>query len=172
MMPAEALLREEQELHLPKLLYEEKRKELVKTSTGLEYFDIVCGKGPLPSPGSLLLVRYTSRLQGLNGWKLDSSENHEDGGFVEPFIFKWDEENKKRFVPGFWEAVASMRAGGKRRAIVPVRIAYRSADDEPRPKSWDARRRLLSVLNTNRDKTIVFDIELLKIICDRNESGI
>jgi FKBP-type peptidyl-prolyl cis-trans isomerase len=144
---------------LRQLQFDKDKHQLTRTASGLEYFDIKCGQGPFPQVNDLLVVRYTSRLQGLNGWKLDSSEDHE-----EPLSILYNEDTKKNFVPGFWEALSSMRPGGKRRAIVPPKIGYRSVDDEPRPISWDARRRLLSVLNTYRDKTIVFDIELKKVI--------
>ncbi|EME32278.1 Peptidyl-prolyl cis-trans isomerase FKBP19, chloroplastic [Galdieria sulphuraria] len=153
------------------LQFDKEKHQTIRTPSGLQYFDIKCGEGPLPKANDLLVVRYTSRLQGLNGWKLESSEDHEIDGFSEPLSILYNEDTKKLFVPGFWEALSTMRPGGKRRAIVPPNIAYHSIDEEPRPISWDARRRLLSVLNTNRDKTIVFDIELQKILpyCRRDK---
>ncbi|GJQ09448.1 hypothetical protein GpartN1_g1239.t1 [Galdieria partita] len=158
------LFRDDASASTRQLQFDKEKHGTIRTSSGLEYFDMKVGQGPFPQVNDLLVVRYTSRLQGLNGWKLESSEDHEVDGFSEPLSILYNEDNKKRFVPGFWEALSTMRPGGKRRAIVPPNIAYHSVNEEPRPISWDARRRLLSVLNTNRNKTIVFDIELQRIL--------
>lgn len=56
-----------------------------------------------------------------------------------------------------------MRVDGKRRAVVPPELGYKSANNLPAITEFFAKRRLDSVLNTNRDATIVVDVEILRI---------
>lgn len=140
---------------LPERRYD--ASQIVTTPSGLRYFDLSEGKedGPVAKVGDSVVCAYTSRLAGLNGVKLDSSY---DKGADFRFVVGAD-----NVVPGVNETVTGMRLGGKRRAVVPPSLGYKNADTEPSVTEFFARRRLLSVLNTARDATIVFDIELLRI---------
>lgn len=137
---------------LPDRLYEKEVAQVVKTDSGLRYFDLAQGDGAEAREGSTVTVHYTSRLGGLYGIKLDSSFDHPGGG--DPYRFVVGDPT---VVPGFSEAVAGMRAGGKRRALLTPDLGYASPDKGPPVKDFFARRRLLSVLETNRDSTIVFE---------------
>lgn len=137
---------------LPDRLYEKEVSKVVKTASGLRYFDLAQGGGAEARAGSSVSVHYTSRLGGLNGIKLDSSFDRPGGG--EPYRFVVGDAS---VVPGFSEAVAGMRAGGKRRALLTPAIGYASPDKGPPVKEFFARRRLLSVIETSRDSTIVFE---------------
>lgn len=66
-------------------------------------------------------------------------------------------------VPGLQEMIKTMHVGGKRRAVLPPSIGYQSATMKPTPADFPSMRRLRSVLETSRDATIVFDVELLKV---------
>lgn len=136
---------------LPDRLYERSPDDIVKTSSGLQYFDLASGAGTEANEGDTVIVNYTSRLRGLNGIKVASSF---DDPSSPPFVFRVGAAD---VVPGVNEAVRGMRVGGKRRAVLPPQIAYASPDMKPAVTEFFARRRLLSVLETNRDATIVFE---------------
>ncbi|CAN8062721.1 unnamed protein product [Agarophyton chilense] len=142
---------------LPERLYESKARSTVKLASGLEYFDLAVGSGEEAKQDSQVWIYYTSRLRGLNGIKLDSSY---DDKFPTAFSFRVGD---KSVVEGLSEMVLGMQVGGKRRAVLPPQIAYKSAEQRPVVKDFFAKRRLLSVLETRRDPTIVFDVELIKL---------
>lgn len=112
-------------------------QKVIKTPSGLQFFDIEAGKGPSPSAGSRVIVHYTGWL--LNKKKFDSSL---DRG--QPFDFVL---GAGQVIKGWDEGVASMRVGGKRRLVIPANLAYgaRGAGDAVPPNS-----------------TLVFDVQLLK----------
>jgi len=105
---------------------------------GLRYVDEAVGKGPLPHTGQTVVVHYVGTLR--DGTKFDSSR---DRG--EPFSFPI---GAGRVIPGWDEGVATMRAGGRRKLIVPPALGYGSAGagDKIPPNA-----------------TLIFEIELLKI---------
>lgn len=84
---------------------------------GLRYVDEAVGKGPLPHTGQTVVVHYVGTLR--DGTKFDSSR---DRG--EPFSFPI---GAGRVIPGWDEGVATMRAGGRRKLIVPPALGYGSA---------------------------------------------
>lgn len=136
---------------LPDRLYEAQASAVKTLPSGLQYFDLSTGSGGEASEGSQVSIYYTSRLRGLNGIKLDSSYEEK---IVAPFSFRVGDTG---VVKGVSEMVVGMRVGGKRRAVLPPDIAYTNADMSPKVKGLFAKRRLLSVLETNRDATIVFE---------------
>ena len=140
---------QKEEKQLPGRLYD--ASQVVTTSSGLRYFDLSTGNGPEARPGDTALVYYTSRLGGLNGIKIQSTFDDPNSP---PFIFRIGAPD---VVPGVSESVQGMRVGGKRRAVIPPSIGYKNADMRPEVKEFFARRRLLSVLETSRDATLVFE---------------
>eukprot|EP00276_Gloeochaete_wittrockiana_P000072 CAMPEP_0184671988 /NCGR_PEP_ID=MMETSP0308-20130426/85824_1 /TAXON_ID=38269 /ORGANISM="Gloeochaete witrockiana, Strain SAG 46.84" /LENGTH=236 /DNA_ID=CAMNT_0027119225 /DNA_START=113 /DNA_END=823 /DNA_ORIENTATION=+ len=136
------------------------KNSVIKTESGLRYFDIVPGKGRMAETGQIAEIHYTSRLWGFNGIKLDSTYDHKRDGIPEPFKFR---VGKGEVIPGLDEAVRSLKEGGVRRVVVPPSLGYTSIDDKPSPSDFGSRRRLKSVLETNRDATVVFDIELVRL---------
>ena len=89
-------------------------RKIVTSADGLKYVDLVVGKGPLPKTGDRVTVTYVGTLQ--NGSKFDASADH--GG---TFAFVLGEG---QVIKGWDEGVATMRAGGKRRLIVPPQLGY------------------------------------------------
>lgn len=126
---------------------------VVTTDSGLQYFDLAVGDGAEAVDGATVSVYYTIRLRGLNGIVVQSLTPLDSKGSP-PFIFRLGASG---VVPGVNEAVKGMRTGGKRRAVLPPSISYRNPDMLPAVKEFFARRRLLSVLETNRDATLVFE---------------
>ena len=104
---------------------------------GLKYYDIVVGTGPSPKPGQTVSVRYTGTL--LDGTKFDSSYDRGQA----PFDFNL---GAGQVIPGWDEGVATMKAGGKRRLIIPSTLAYGANPPTP-------------AIPPNA--TLVFDVELV-----------
>jgi peptidylprolyl isomerase len=84
------------------------------TDSGLKYYDIVEGDGPLPEAGKTVIVHYTGWLT--DGTKFDSSR---DRG--QPFPFPL---GQGRVIAGWDEGVATMKAGTIRQLVIPPELAY------------------------------------------------
>ena len=93
-----------------------KETKTVTTASGLQYEDLVEGKGPQPKTGDTVRVHYTGWLT--NGKKFDSSV---DAG--KPFEFPL---GQGRVIKGWDEGVGTMKVGGKRKLTIPPDLAYGS----------------------------------------------
>ena len=85
-----------------------------KTASGLTYWDIKQGTGPVAETGHNVKVDYTGWLT--NGKKFDSSV-----GSGKPFEFKL---GAGQVIKGWDEGVAGMKVGGKRQLKIPPDLAY------------------------------------------------
>nr|CAB3486535.1 unnamed protein product [Digitaria exilis] len=89
-----------------------------------------------------------------------------EGGDKDFFKFK---VGSGQVIPAFEEAILGMAPGGVRRIIVPPDLGYPDNDYNklgPKPMTFSGQRALDFVLRNQGliDKTLLFDIELLKII--------
>ncbi|HKS10153.1 MAG TPA: FKBP-type peptidyl-prolyl cis-trans isomerase [Pyrinomonadaceae bacterium] len=107
------------------------------TQSGMKYVDLKVGDGASPTMGQGVRVNYTGWLA--NGTEFDSSAKH--GG---PSQFSLG----PGLIPGWNEALQSMKVGGKRRIILPPSLAYGAAGQPPRIPP---------------NATLTFEIELLAV---------
>jgi FKBP-type peptidyl-prolyl cis-trans isomerase len=108
-----------------------------KTASGLEYWDIKVGTGPVAKSGQHVKVHYTGWLT--NGKKFDSSVGRG------PFEFML---GASQVIKGWDEGVAGMKVGGQRQLRIPPDLAYGPAGHPPQiPPS----------------STLIFDVELLGV---------
>jgi peptidylprolyl isomerase len=91
--------------------------QMVKTSSGLQYVDLVAGSGASPAPGRKVTVHYTGWLT--DGRKFDSSVDRN-----EPFVFKI---GAGQVIAGWDEGVMTMKIGGKRKLVIPANLGYGAA---------------------------------------------
>jgi peptidylprolyl isomerase len=112
--------------------------KIEKTASGLQYADLVVGKGSPPDAGQTVVVHYIGWLT--DGKKFDSSV---DRG--QPFDFPLGQGH---VIKGWDEGVAGMRIGGKRKLIIPPDLGYGA-------------RGAGGVIPPNA--TLVFDVELLDV---------
>ncbi|MBC8255888.1 MAG: FKBP-type peptidyl-prolyl cis-trans isomerase [Candidatus Marinimicrobia bacterium] len=87
--------------------------EEITTESGLKYIDNVIGTGNLPKAGDKVKVHYTGTLE--DGTKFDSSEGRG------PLEFTL---GVGRVIKGWDEGISTMKAGGKRKLIIPADLAY------------------------------------------------
>lgn len=88
--------------------------KIVTTKSGLKYEDLTEGTGQATKAGDTVSVHYTGWLK--DGTKFDSSK---DRG--KPFEFPL---GGGRVIKGWDEGVAGMKVGGKRKLIIPSKLAY------------------------------------------------
>jgi FKBP-type peptidyl-prolyl cis-trans isomerase FkpA len=111
---------------------------LLITRSGLKYLDLLAGRGRAAGKGDTVEVHYTGWLS--NGKKFNSSRDRNV-----PFRFQLGAGN---VIKGWDEGLAGMKAGGKRRLIIPPALGYgtRGAGNVIPPNA-----------------TMTFEVELLKI---------
>jgi len=108
------------------------------TPSGLQYVDEVVGEGAQPAATDRVMVHYTGKFAA-NGQVFDSSV--ENG---QPVTFSLN-----GVIPGFAEAISTMKEGGKRTALIPSAIGYGPGGFPP-------------VIPPNAD--LVFEIELIQVV--------
>jgi FKBP-type peptidyl-prolyl cis-trans isomerase FkpA len=110
----------------------------VKTESGLQYWDIKLGLGPIAKAGDHVKVHYTGWLT--TGKKFDSSVDANS-----PYEFTLGEGN---VIKGWDEGVAGMKVGGKRQLRIPPELAYGETGFK-------------DIIQPNA--TLIFDIQLLSV---------
>ncbi|CAA0815520.1 Peptidyl-prolyl cis-trans isomerase FKBP19-chloroplastic [Striga hermonthica] len=144
--------------------------DYTETISGLQYKDLRMGNGPTPKIGETVVVDWDGYTIGYYG-RIFEARNKTKGG-----SFEGDDKDFYKFrlgsqevIPAFEEAVSGMALGGIRRIIVPPELGYPENDFNrkgPRPTTFSGQRALDFVLRNQGliDKTLLFDIELLKIV--------
>ncbi|XP_061359473.1 peptidyl-prolyl cis-trans isomerase FKBP19, chloroplastic [Gastrolobium bilobum] len=144
--------------------------DYTETESGLQYKDLRPGSGPKPKKGETVVVDWDGYTIGYYG-RIFEARNKTKGGSFEGddkdfFKFKI---GSQEVIPAFEEAVSGMALGGIRRIVVPPELGYPENDfnkSGPRPTTFSGQRALDFVLRNQGliDKTLLFDIELLKIV--------
>jgi FKBP-type peptidyl-prolyl cis-trans isomerase FkpA len=111
---------------------------MVKTSSGLQYADLVFGSGREAHAGETATVHYTGTL--VDGTKFDSSKDRN-----QPFPFRL---GAGRVIKGWDEGVEGMKIGGIRKLVIPPQLGYgaRGAGARIPPNA-----------------TLIFEVELLDL---------
>ncbi len=89
-----------------------KPSELTETPSGLKYVDLKVGEGPSPKPDSLVTVNFT-------GWLEDGTLFDTSAARGVPNTVPLD-----KVIDGWQEGLATMKAGGKRKLIVPPSLGF------------------------------------------------
>jgi FKBP-type peptidyl-prolyl cis-trans isomerase len=110
----------------------------VKTESGLQYWDIKLGLGPLAKTGDHVKVHYTGWLT--TGKKFDSSV-----GTNQPFDFTL---GQSEVIKGWDEGIVGMKVGGKRQLRIPPELAYGAAGHPPQ---------------IPENATLIFDVQLVAV---------
>jgi peptidylprolyl isomerase len=98
---------------------DKKDEKVITTASGLKYVELKIGDGKEAKEGSMVKVHYTGTLE--NGTKFDSSLGKE------PYPVTI---GKTSVIQGWHEGLTGMKAGGKRKLIIPPKLAY-GADGRP-----------------------------------------
>ncbi|EPS63301.1 hypothetical protein M569_11486, partial [Genlisea aurea] len=144
--------------------------DYVETSSGLQYKDLRVGSGSTPEIGETLVVDWDGYTIGYYGRIFEARNKTKGGSFVgDDKDFYTFILGSHEVIPAFEEAVSGMAVGGVRRIIVPPELGYPENDFNkkgPRPTTFSGQRALDFVLRNQGliDKTLLFDIELLKIL--------
>jgi len=112
--------------------------------SGLRAADINVGSGELPVDSSSRVTFHVfGRLVGKNGWIFMNTQEDD-----EPLRLTC---GRGQMIEGLEEGLMGMRAGGKRRLVIPSRIGYNDRDHEPKPRTFGQQQRLYgTVLNDVR----------------------
>ena len=87
---------------------------MTETATGLFVQDLVEGRGLAARSGHVVVVHYTGWLP--NGEEIDTTRDAEARSF--------QLGARRDVIAGWEEGVSGMRIGGKRRLVIPPRLAY------------------------------------------------
>jgi hypothetical protein len=142
------------------------------TATGLRYYDFVEGDGTSPDWGDLCVVEFVlysvPRPRAAPGSSAAPAIRlrpwYSTGG--RGYLIK---HGDGRTIAGIEEAIHTMREHGRRRVIVPPRLAYVHADLGPVPDRTWTRLRLAKKLEEG--ELLVFDLELRKVMKDPKDRG-
>jgi FKBP-type peptidyl-prolyl cis-trans isomerase len=103
------------------------QNDTLTTASGLKYFYLAKGKGPVATPGSKVSVHYTGRF--LDEKVFDSSEGEA------PIKLK---AGTGQVIKGWDEILLLMRAGDEVEVIIPAALAYgnRGVPDPGQPSGY------------------------------------
>lgn len=130
------------------------------TESGLRYYDFITpgAEAALVTEGKRVTVHYTLGTTGArNGWRIDSSFGRDPLSFT---------VGGGEVVRGLDEGVLGMRAGGRRRVVIPSALGYRTKHDMPVVMGFAEWQRFKNIyLNPDRQykPDLVMDVTLVKV---------
>lgn len=110
----------------------------ITTASGLKYTELVVGTGATPQRGQTVNVHYIGTLE--NGKQFDSSRERGT-----PADFRI---GVGAVIPGWDEALMSMKVGGRRKLVIPAALGYGRQGRPP---------------DIPGNATLIFDVELLGV---------
>ncbi|GMH40693.1 hypothetical protein BSKO_08597 [Bryopsis sp. KO-2023] len=129
-----------------------------KTPSGIRVQELAGGKGREAQLGDVVEFDYVCRRQngyfiyatveGVSFQPLDTPTG--------PVRFKLGDES---LITGVTEILTGIRAGAKLRAEIPPQVGYVTADMEPSPPTYAAKRQILN----HRKENLLFEIKVLKV---------
>lgn len=146
-----------------------------RTASGLQFKDMVEGTGETfaGDSGKTAVIDWDGYTIGYYGRPFEARNKSKGGAFTgetkDFFRFKADDAD---VIGAFREAIVGMKVGGIRRIIVPPNNEQLGYPDrnwrskKPQPNNFSGDRALGFVLENQGmiDKTLLFDIELIKIL--------
>ena len=116
---------------------DKKDEKVITTSSGLKYLELKIGDGKEAKEGSRVKVIYTGKLE--SGKQFDSNVGQQ------PYDVTI---GKSSVIQGWHEGLTGMRAGGKRKLIIPPKLAYGA---EGRPPTIP------------ENATLIFEVEVTSV---------
>lgn len=113
-----------------------KNKKVLTTKTGLQYEELVAGKGERPKKESIVMIHYKGTL--VDGTPFDSTYERQTPAHL----------SMVNVIDGLQEGLMLMKEGEKARLVIPSDLAYGNADVQAIPAG----------------STVVFEVELLKVL--------
>ena len=113
-------------------------KPIVTTTSGLKYVELKAGSGPTIKTGDTVTVKYVGKL--IDGTVFDASAKHPPGTFEY-------QQGVTSLISGWTEGTSTMKAGGKRKLIIPPELGYGADGQGPIPPN----------------STLIFEIEVVSV---------
>ncbi len=150
---------------LPASAQDQIPKEGFVTPSGLRYFDFREGQSSeTPKWGSLIRFHYVGYTVSSTGGELVEFDSTYDRR--EPYFTK---HGNGQTIRGLEEAMHSMKAGGRRRVIVPAGQLSYITDKGPVPPKPGGREKMYKAVND--EQPLVFDVELVSVMDDLLDRG-
>ncbi|CAI5463874.1 unnamed protein product [Closterium sp. Yama58-4] len=124
-----------------------------KTPSGATVEEVYEGQGEAATAGDAVTVHYVCRRS--NGYFVASTIDPV-GGDADPIDLLL---GQGQVIQGLEEAVQGMRAGGKRRVLVPPALGYIRPDMQPQPKDYFRQRALAAHVK----EPLIFEVQLVKV---------
>jgi len=149
---------------------ESTQRKIFQTKSGLQYSDYEEGVGESPRFGQLISFHYKMYYRPNRDASLEEIDSTYKSPGQTPFLHK---HGNGRLIRGLDEGIHGMRAGGRRRIIVPQSVGYTQFGLGPLPYTPKARKRLGQVIDlvTNEEGQLIFDVTLLLVADDENDQG-
>ncbi|KAG5407133.1 hypothetical protein IGI04_013252 [Brassica rapa subsp. trilocularis] len=125
------------------------------------FAEIIEGEGREAHEGDLVELNYVCRRA--NGYYVHSTVDQFSGESAPVKLFL----DGNDVIEGLKEVLVGMKAGGKRRALIPPSVGYINETLKPIPEEFGPRRSLLSHAN----EPLVFEVQLLKVLLSSPPGG-